>query len=560
MGTDKIKYIIFILIAFTVSLSAQSEYVPYSHPVYDFLERMEVLRIISGYNSFEKPQTRKKTAGYIMQVIKKKEELNSVDRGILEDLTNEFEYELNGTLNKSTSLIGGDDYNFFSSKEKYLYRMADSSRFTVFANLTGDVETAWIKNAEERTSASCAFLRWGGVIRGTILNRIGFYMKGTNGKFFGDKSAAGQINELKFNFKFNADAKKLTATDYFDNTEGYLSADYDIIRFKIGRDQMQIGYGNYKTFLDINTPQFDYLSFDVNYKALNFSWFHGKLLGSESTIFDPVQGEINQVASKYIGYHRIGINISDDFGFGLGEMIIYSNRPVDFSYLNPFNFYKGAEHANQDRDNSMLFLDLRNNTLRGLKLTASVLIDDIDFGKIGTGWYGNQLLYDINLHSVSLYNILPADMKLQYVRIEPFVYTHRIYDNSFSNLNYSLAAPLQPNSSILNASFTYRPQFRLALNAELTYILHGANELNSDGSIKRNTGGDSRIGYRIGDNPYVHFLDGTKEIRRAVSFSAQYEPVRNYFISGKLTYEWNNTAFSKSNTSAAGFVLLNLRI
>ena len=53
-------------------------------------------------------------------------------------------------------------------------------------------------------------------------------------------------------------------------------------------------------------------------------------------------------------------------------MIVYSNRSMDLSYINPFNFYKSAEHANQDRDNSLLFLDLQNNSLKGISFYGSI--------------------------------------------------------------------------------------------------------------------------------------------------------------------------------------------
>lgn len=381
-----------------------------------------------------------------------------------------------------------------------------------------------------------------------------------NGKFWGEKSIARSINELKFNYKFNVDPNVgVTATDYFDNTEGYFTADYDLVRFKLGRDQKQIGYGQFKNILDVNTPQFDYFSFDINYKFFSFSYFHGKLLGVTSSRIDSIQGKINSVDSKYIGYHRLGFNISRDFSIGAGEMIVYANRPIDLSYLNPFNFYKGIEHSNQDRDNSMLFLDFTNNSIKGIKFFGSVLIDDIDFSKIGTGWYGNQILYNFYLFSTILYDIAPLDLKFQYMRIEPYVYTHRIFDNNYSNLGYSLVSPVEPNSEIFYFGLSYFPYYRLGLNVDLTYSIHGANELNNDGTIHKNVGGDQNIGFRNFDDTKAYFLDGVREYLRSITFSAVFEPVKNYFISAKLTYE-NSDFRNSSGNFLAGYALLNLRI
>jgi hypothetical protein len=60
--------------------------------------------------------------------------------------------------------------------------------------------------------------------------------------------------------------------------------------------------------LSDNSPYFDYLSFDLDFQPLTFSYFHGKLLGSISYNNDSIQGSIKTISDKYIGYHRIGIN------------------------------------------------------------------------------------------------------------------------------------------------------------------------------------------------------------------------------------------------------------
>ncbi|MGE5683259.1 MAG: hypothetical protein ACM34K_20545 [Bacillota bacterium] len=555
----RIKFFILFLVLLSGFIHPQAEYVQYNHPVYSFLQRMDALKIISNYNSLEFPKTRKTIASYLREVIAAKEDLTGVDRKMLDDYCSEFELEIFGTQERTTSLIGSTDYSFFSPKEKYFYSLVDTSRFTIFVNVIGNLESIINQDLDKKTTKSGAFARWGGTLRGTILNKFGYYMRGTNGKFWGERSIAGQINELKFNYKFNADPRAVTATDYFDNTEGYLTLDYDLVRFKLGREQKQIGYGHYKTILDVNTPQFDYFSFDIDYKAFNFSYFHGKLLGRSSVQGDSIQGIINSVDSKYIGYHRLGVKFSDHFALGAGEIIIYANRPVDFSYLNPFNFYKGTEHANQDRDNSMLFFDFSNNSFRGLRLSGSVLIDDIDFGKIGTGWYGNQLAYNLNFYSANFYPIIPLELQFQYIRVEPYVYTHRIYNNNYSNLGYSLVSPVLPNSEIFYLGLSYHPTYRLGLNLDFTYSVHGANELNSNGTIKRNVGGDPNIGMRAFDEPIVHFLDGVHEYFRSITFSAVFEPVKNYFISGELTYG-NNDLQNSHGKYLAAYALINLRI
>ena len=204
----------------------------------------------------------------------------------------------------------------------------------------------------------------------------------------------------------------------------------------------------------------------------------------------------HRIEEKYIGYHRIGFNFSRHFDFGVGELIIYGDRPIDLSYLNPFNFYKSVEHANQDRDNSMLFFDYNNNSIKGLKLFTTFLIDDMQFGQIGKGWWGNETMFNIGAYSTNLYNIIPLDIHLEYLRIEPYTFRHRLIRNAFTNFGYNLGPDIQPNTGLFFSQINYRFSNRLSLTASFSYSEHGANPVMNDGTI-RNVGGDINLGHRV---------------------------------------------------------------
>ncbi|MCU7494995.1 MAG: hypothetical protein HF314_00620 [Ignavibacteria bacterium] len=564
MGTNKIAAAFIILfLAMTPRAFAQAEYVPYNHPSYDFLERMNSLHFIQGFNDFERPLTRKLIADYIRQLLPFNDRLDNSDRKLLTDFQNEFEYELSGTLKNSRNLIADSthSFTFLWQGPKYLYSFADSGKASVFFDFLADYETISENSfLTPRENLGGTFLRWGGTIRGTFLDKFGFYIKGTNGKLFGSKKAARSVNELKFNYKLNAGPNLVTASDYFDNSEGYLSADFGLVRFKIGRDQNLVGYGPVRNILGDNAPQYDYLSLAFNYKFISFSYLHAKLLGSLSHSIDSLQGEITTADEKYMGYHRLGLNISRDFSIGLGELVVYSRRSIDLSYLNPFNFYKSTEHANQDRDNSMLFFDVANYSIKGLKLAGSVFIDDIDFGKIGSGWYGNQTAYDLYLRSFNLYGLFPLDFAFEYLRVEPYVFTHRITDNNFTNMSYSLADPILPNSDMFLLALNYRPGIRLSFKAEVRFSRHGANLFGADGRLVRNFGGDVNYGYRLGDPTEVHFLEGEREYYRMISFSSVFEPVKNYYISGRVLFQNNSLKNIPSQKFLAAYFLINIGI
>jgi hypothetical protein len=453
------------------------------------------------------------------------------------DLAGEFGYELFGTIqSKTTSLIGDGEYDFLSDDEKYLYFFSEKSRMNLFINLIAESEVIHGKFNSENNSKSAALFNIGGEMRGTLLDKIGFYLKGMNGVAKGSHETALLKKELKYNYKFN----ERPGESFFDETEGYVTADFDLVKLKLGRDRVNIGYGSNKIILGSNSPLFDYVSFKVDYDFFSFSYLHGKLLGKNSVIMDSLSGTSNFLPEKYFAYHRMGFNISDDFNFGLGEVVVYGDRGLDLSYLIPFTFFKSVEHSNRDRDNTMLFFDISSLHIPNSKFFLTFLIDDVDFNKIGKGWWGNQTVFNIGFQSSPFYKNLPMDIKLEYLRIEPYSYSHRLNRNSFTNYSYNLSSLIQPNSELIFLGINYRFTHRLTLSAEFTYSRHGANVINPDGSIK-NVGGDINLGHRTFDSESVKFLDGKLEIFRNYSASVYYEHFNqiSFFL---------NAAFNSSST------------
>ena len=549
------KKFIPIFLLLTVSIFSQTEYVSSTNPVYDFVERMETLQIINDYNSFELPKTRGEIAGYLKQIIKNENKLDDVDKKILQDLKVEFEYDLHGTLENAQLMIGKGEYSIFSQKQKYLYYYTEPDKFNLFINLLGEGEVIFNNDIENKKNLSTTLGYVGGVIRGTILNKFGFYLRGINGNVFGNKETALLRNDLSYNFKLTEKPDQA----FFDETEGYATADFDLVKFKLGQDRINIGYGPVKALLDDNSPKFDYIEFNIAYKFFNFSYFHGKLLGNTTYSFDSTTGQITTVEEKYIGYHRIGFNISRDVNFGIGEFIIYGDRPIDLSYLNPFSFYKSIEHQNRDRDNSMLFFDFKNFSIQGLKLYGTFLIDDITINKLGTGWWGNQFMFNAGLYSTNLYKIIPLDFKFEYIAIDPYVFTHRFIRNNFTNFGYNLGSFLHPNSELFYTQANYRFTNRLSLSGDFSYSIHGANPLAPDGSVKENVGGDITLGHRIFDSETVHFLDGFLEYSRTASITLNYEPFNQINFYFNLKYI-NQSLQEKTNKDIQTFLTLSAKL
>lgn len=556
----KIFFIILIFSIFPVTIFAQARYVEVEDEIYTYLNRMQIIGVITNYNSFELPKTRKQIKNHLVEIISNYEKLDRIDQDKLADFIAEFEYDLALTLHKSESLIPDFNFNYiFSKKEKYVYSYHKYNGTSFFLNFIGKTDYLHLSDIENKTYSNSTLYRFGGIFSGTLFNKIGFEINTTNGSFFGNKDLAKSFSSLKYNYKFNRNTSSDLGDNFFDETSAYLTYDDEFINLKIGNDRKLIGHGINKVLLSNNAPRMNYISLNLNYKIFSFSFFHGKLLGMQTVNSDNVQGDINIVNDKYLAYHRFGFKPSRHFNFGIGEMIIYANRNIDFAYLNPFNFYKSAEHANQDRDNTFLFFDIQNNSFNKLKLYSTLLIDDIDFGKIGSGWYGNQTLLSIGAYSSQLYNLFPLDIELQYIKIDPYVFTHRIDDNNFTNSKFNLGSVLEPNSSSTSFNFYYRPHYRVNVNLGFSYTVHGANRLSGKNEII-NFGGDINLGHRVNDSEEVYFLKGEKEIFREYRLKAEIEPIKSWIFSLELNYSKKTLARSQYLQELFSTFSLNIKL
>ncbi|MCF8261222.1 MAG: hypothetical protein K9J12_10640 [Melioribacteraceae bacterium] len=532
------KKIFFLFLLISLNLSAQEiGYVETGHGVYKFLDRMDVLKIIEGYNSFELPKTRKSVSKYLGMVIEKKHKLNSNDNEYLDELIVEFEADLFGTITNAEKIISEKGVSFADSyweNEKYVYFLKENE-FSFYTNL--QFETGFIHSTSDEFSdkSYSGLYKFGGNVRGTVNHNFGFSLFGTNGSFFGSKPLAKSSKELKYHSKFILKEFPNTNTDFYDQAEGFITADFGYINFKLGNDRNLIGYGREKIILGDYSASMDYFSTSINYKFFSFTAIHGGL-SNGFNLLNPRTGENIKIDDKFLAYHRFALNLGDDWSIGAGEMAIYSNRSVDFAYLNPFNFYKNAEHTGDGLDNTLLFYDFSNQSIAGLKIYGQLMFDDLRFGKIGTSWFGNQSLLNLVVFTTPFLNSFPLDIELQYLRIDPYFYAHRSVANNYANGEYPLGSVIPPNSQHLNLAIYYRFTGRLKTFAEFTFTEHADNEYGSNGELLVNHGGDLFYDRLLEDSYEAPFLSGKLEYRKSIMLNFEYEFLNNYYADLVLMY------------------------
>jgi len=511
------------------SSRCQIENVPVGNQVYEFLDRMGVRGILPLYSNTMVPLSRIKVAELLLQIKSRKENLTSAENQFLEKFMREFMQEIDPSKEDVAVLLKGSSIeDILSDKEKYVYAYHDSSA-SMYAEFLGVFEHRAI-TGDLHNSTNASFEQHGGRIRGTVKNRLGYYLQATNGSFFGDKAFAVSDPRLRGNIKFNN-----LNSPYFDFTEGYLRADLSWFNVQFGREYTLLGTGySGRLLLSDNAPVLDFLKVDAQYKSFKFEFIHASLVG-DSAYFGGVKIAEPIESNKYLALHRVQFSAFDMLNLGVSEMIIYQRFSPEFAYLNPVNFYKSAEHSLGDRDNAFLNFDAEFFPGRGFKIYGTWLIDDIDFSKIGTGWWGNEFAWQGGLYAAEVAGLPDLDAVVEYTRIEPYVYSNRIYGNDYSHNNIGLGHHLEPNSDEWFLQLAYRPLEKLRTWITYTRMRHGDNII-ENGHVVKNVGGNLLQGHRDTDADIVRFLEGNLLIKHYIQLRAAYEFVNNFFLTGVYEY------------------------
>ncbi|HTR98250.1 MAG TPA: hypothetical protein VML00_00790, partial [Bacteroidota bacterium] len=170
----------------------QAENVPVTEPVYTFLKRMEVRGLIDRYRDAVLPLSRREVAGFLSALDARRGDLSPAERELLARYMDDFRYEITRGTDGMNSLIGSETPGtttgfgaFFADRPKYLYAYRDTN-LTFFVNGLLTFDARGISgDALGRTHAE--FLQGGGLIRGTVYDRIGYSLQALNSQFWGSR-------------------------------------------------------------------------------------------------------------------------------------------------------------------------------------------------------------------------------------------------------------------------------------------------------------------------------------------------------------------------------------
>jgi hypothetical protein len=392
----------------------------------------------------------------------------------------------------------------------------------------------------------------GGIVRGHIGERIGFRMSFAQTREQGSRHYTWR--EQVYERRLEIPQLKGGLADYHE-AMAYMTVSLPYVDVEFGKDEAAWGPGSDDNLgLSNNAPSYTMLRLKSSIGAMKLVSIAGVLRPCPDRPDSPLcRGLADSSASyivnrqsrileraKYLAAHRLEVALAPWLDLGFHEVVVYGDRSIEPTYLNPFMFYWAAQSHLGDKDNVMMGVDLDIHPGHNQRYYVSYVIDDLKKLAIFSDDFANKFSLQAGWFWVDPPLLTDGDLRFEYVRIEPWIYTHKFPINTFRHFDAPLGHELPPNSDRLALVITKRLGLGLELTGSLQRSRHGANEVLADGSI-RNVGGDLHYGWRPGDErDSKHFLDGILERRTSLAGSVEWRILPQLVAEVGYEQEWGD--------------------
>ena len=486
--------------------------VPLEHWGYGFLERFEARGFFSGLGDGIKPFSRLEMARALNAVaaaVEEGGELTRVDGERLRRLQEEFGKECRTLAGEESKREGEVAVRKGLGSHQPLFRY-EHEQGELQADLSFRQQTDSFSGRGREQTEQIFRTRLGGEIRGNIREGVGYFISFEQTREQGSRTYI--LRDDVFERRIEVPQLKGNLADYHEG-KAYLNFSLPFVDVEFGKDQVAWGPGPVDNLgLSGNAPSFDMLRLRARYGAFKLVSIAGALRPCPDRPDSPLCGNtadlersyiVNHMSrtlepEKYLAAHRLEVALATWIDVGFQEVVVYGDRGLEVTYLNPVMFYWAAQSYLGDKDNLMMGLDLDIHPGNGLRFYLAYVVDDLKKLKILSDDFANKFSFQSGFLWVDPLGLRDVDLRGEYVRIEPWIYTHKFPINTFRHFDGPLGHALGPNSDRWQLSATHRLRAGLGLHGGVSRTRHGDNVLLEDGSI-RNIGGDLHLGWRPGD-------------------------------------------------------------
>ena len=473
----KYSFIGTLILCFFIQSRGQTVNYSLDHWVYRFLERLEAKNLFTSPALRSKPISRSAI----------KEILISIRKNIRENPA--------GVTEADRRLLQQLEHDLY--RENRLFTFEPVLRETIIADHgTNIVETSPISET-----------MLGFNLYGMLGKNFAYYLDVRNSFVRG--TAEGPD---RFDIAAPSPARLYGPNIFRDRIIGYLVYEKSWFRAELGRNEFRWGPGYLGDLaLSNNIPTAEMVKLSARLGRFMLTSTHAFLF--------------NTIGPKFLAAHKLSIELIPGMYFGAGETVLYGNRDVEPAYLNPLMPYHIAEHTLGDRDNNNMCFDFTLTLLPSTRIYAEYFIDDMTLTENLLTYFGNKFAFLAGIHWADVANLPDLDLRAEYTRIEPYVYTHWDTINIYTHKTYLIGYQLGPNSDNAFLQLSYR------INRDIEVDGFSLRQRKGDGAADTNT--------RPETGTRKYFLKGTVEDRRLYGLTIRDQLRTDLFVA--LSYVYSNT-------------------
>lgn len=455
-------FLFFIIINITLGLSQEVPH-PVNNPgVYEFLDELANLNIIS-INSSIKPFSRQFIAERLKEAIDKKEKLNNRQKKELDFYLLDFGKELN------------EGKNWKRRKDLFYYK---DSLFSFNINIIAGAELF------HNFSDNAKYWRNGAEARGYI-GKWGFYASLRDNH---EKPLLGRPGYLT-----KRDGGHIKGTTDWSEMTGGVTYSWKWGNAGLVKERQQWGNNyNGSNIFGGNNPSFVQIALQLNpVKWFSFSYFHGWL---NSMVVDSADSywvtnsygtDFREVYhKKYIAANMFTFIPIRGLYISAGNSIIYNDENVNPAYLIPLFFYKSVDHSltsGIDNMNSQLYFDISSRQIRKLHLYGTLFIDELSVSRISMASQWNFLSYKAGFRT-SDFPFRNISLTTEFTYTYPLTFQHYVPTLTFETSGYNLGHYLRDNSREWYSSIDFRPFRTMNISFFLSDAIRGPDYTSAGGS------------------------------------------------------------------------------
>jgi hypothetical protein len=502
---------------------------PLNHFSYIFIEKLESKGIIApAIELRNKPYSRNTVTKIILDLDKKLKE----NTNVLTESERELFLKLKGEFHQELKPYAVD--NPSNEIEKHIIQLYSKSD-DVSSYVIGDVilgqsfDISRFNAREDTLNQNLSNTLSSGRVRGLLKDAIAFYSDFTSTLIKGRKIdfpfAQGEQGGI---LNYNPNSKNV----YKLEANAYFVVEPKWFRLQFGKDAIVLGPGKHSNiFISNNAPAFDNIRLDVVFDRLKFTYIHG-WLRSDPLAYNG-SGSVSDV--KYIAAHRLEFKVFPWLFVAGNESVIYGGRALQPAYLNPIMIIHIAEQYLGDKDNHQLAFDATAFPYRNLKTYASIYLDDFTTAKNPFSYWKQTWALLWGAYWVEPFHLSDHDFRVEYSRIEPYVYAHQYPLLNFSHFGMGLGSFLPPNSDDWFVEWRYWPLRRFNFGVTYEITRHGKGDINTFGFADHyvnGPGGKTRKTFLMVD-PGMGV-----ETKHIAGFNFQWETFHNHYFT--LTYNYSH--------------------